>query len=87
MKHNRLDQGICRNCNYTLDTATSMNRSSPKVGDISVCANCQTISVYTDNLDIRPMTNGEIGRLKVDAPDVYAHLKNVVNVLKNHFKK
>ena len=57
----RLPEHPCPECGYRLDAAgtTDGQPGSPSPGDCSVCMMCNTLLVYTDDLDLRRMTEVE----------------------------
>lgn len=51
----------CPTCGHVLDAATGDD--GPQPGDLSVCAHCTGLSVVTDQLALRQMTQAEIDLL------------------------
>lgn len=51
----------CPACGENLDTSTHAGEEDfePRPGDLSVCFYCREVSVFTDDLKLRPMTEAE----------------------------
>jgi len=62
MKDYKILSCKCPNCGAENDgaLATSINMPKPKAGDIAICIDCQTISIYTANFSLREPTEAEI---------------------------
>lgn len=51
----------CLLCGAMLDAATSMgNKSAPDPGSLSICGECGAVSVFADDLTLRPLTDVEV---------------------------
>lgn len=50
----------CLLCGHHLDASTAMNgEEDAKEGDLSVCIKCADVAVFTADLGLRPMEEGE----------------------------
>lgn len=55
----------CPFCDHPLDRALAGSRGGrePKPGDVSVCISCASALVFTEDLNVRPMTPAEVRAL------------------------
>lgn len=73
----RLPISECRGCGYRADSATGPRKPEP--GDVSICARCRTLSVYGDDMTLRPPTDEEWAAL-ADNPALRALTNAVAQV-------
>jgi hypothetical protein len=63
-KAHRMLEATCPHCGSLFDTATGMTRNhSLKPGDVTICIECASWMVFTDELGLRPFTAQEIAAL------------------------
>lgn len=58
----------CPECKATHDMATNMNPDdfdNPVAGDLVLCWDCQTINIYTEELELRSLTEAELMELSL----------------------
>ncbi len=54
----------CPVCCNKLDAATAMHEpAEPTPGDLTVCIYCASFLQFTDDLDVRPLTESQVGEL------------------------
>lgn len=59
-----LKESKCPACNYKLNAATgSVEGEVPGPGDVSICINCTATIEYTDDMDLRLLTEKEYNEL------------------------
>ena len=62
----KVAEACCPKCCSAINAATPIERGTakpPKPGDLSVCAKCFTVLLYTDGLGVRAATVEELRRL------------------------
>ena len=58
----------CPNCGAELDRAMSVGHDDgPSPGDATICAECATWSVFTEDLSLRQMSNVERSKLLLES--------------------
>lgn len=65
----RLPDRNCPRCGHNVNGATSLTSQSgaPVAGDVTVCAYCAGVNVYTDRLEIRPATKEDLAEFPEEA--------------------
>lgn len=63
-----IPESECPTCGEVLHASTSVGEEGlePRPGDLSVCCYCLEISVFTDDLQLRPMTEADFDGLDHD---------------------
>ena len=59
----RLLEDRCPSCNHKLDAATNADArddARPNPGDLCVCAHCGEIAAYTETMELRVLSLGEL---------------------------
>lgn len=56
----------CPACSALLEEATSLGDTSPRPGDIGICAECQDLHVFDDNLKRRKITEADMDAMPLD---------------------
>lgn len=78
----------CRNCGYHLNAHSSVESDiAPAAGYLSVCIGCGSISVFEDDLNLRPMTTPELTDLMNNHLSTYMHIKGIQAMIKIRIKK
>jgi len=71
----------CLRCGKKFAAATECSRTDgPTPGSLLVCFHCGAVTVYDDDLRIRPFTEREAAELAADA-ELIAHLASIVRVV------
>jgi hypothetical protein len=70
MRTHDMPKNRCPYCGYACEAATSIKgRGGPRPGSLSVCLACADISVFTEALSLRKMTEEEwnaLGELRAE---------------------
>jgi hypothetical protein len=68
MKAHKLDGSqLCPNCLARLDGATNATGSrAPGPGDVTICIYCQAPLIFSEGLNLRPLTQDDVQSLPVD---------------------
>jgi hypothetical protein len=75
MATTKVKETQCVSCKHKIEAATAVHGNrTPGPGSISICAYCGMPGVYTDAMDIRPLTEVELQRIKRDEPHLYQML-------------
>jgi hypothetical protein len=78
---NKMKPSKCLNCGKVLDAATCTDReSAPTPGSLSVCAYCSAVSMFDENLKLRPLTEAEVEEIFAD-PELAALLYRSTRVV------
>jgi hypothetical protein len=70
------DQDHCPACGEELGSATGVGK--PKPGDVSVCAYCEALMVFNDDMTVRLMTEEEKRGLSTDGRAMLEIMRTVV---------
>jgi len=65
----------CPNCNEDLEQATCLGKDIPKPGDISICAYCGQLLMFTENLNQRKVEDSEFRTFDEEAQQQIAHVQ------------
>lgn len=57
----------CWQCQTVLSAATGLGRYAVEPGAVSICVMCAALSLYDDNLLLRPATEQELAEIQADA--------------------
>jgi hypothetical protein len=70
------DATNCPNCGYQFTAASGITTdAAPKPGDLSLCLNCGTQLIFTNEIGgLRVPTMVELNLFKIEAADQYAEL-------------
>jgi hypothetical protein len=81
----RAPKSSCLCCGEVLDAATGIHSfDSPSPGSLSVCLYCGAVTLYGDDLRLRPLTAAEVEELKADA-ETMATIRRATGLI--HFLK
>jgi hypothetical protein len=74
----------CPTCRALLDSVTSFEGKDPKVGDVSVCVKCGSISMFIEGSSLVELTREQINDIRNTDKVVFEHItamqKNVIKV-------
>jgi hypothetical protein len=61
----RTKESVCCGCGSKLDAASTADGSdyTPEPGSLSICAYCGVVSIFEDDMSLKPMTLKEIDDL------------------------
>ena len=63
----RLPEARCPRCDYKLDAASTLGGDrGPEPEDVTVCARCRTLLIFTHDMAVRELTDGEWLELPVE---------------------
>lgn len=74
----------CLDCGKVLDAATGITGGTPAAGCLSICIYCGAVTMYGDDLRLRPLTEVEIEDIQKDIETVKL-LKRATSLI--HFYK
>jgi hypothetical protein len=60
MRDSHMPPSPCPRCGRILDGAMHLDNSTPDPGDITICIECSTLSVFDDKLHLREPTDEEM---------------------------
>lgn len=66
LKTTRTAKSSCPQCGAILGAATSNRGKSPSPGDATVCVNCTSVLILTDDLSVRKPTDMELATIEAD---------------------
>lgn len=84
----RVTKATCpiEGCHRQLDAASG-GPSAPAAGDATICAYCENWLIFTDDLQLREITEAEITELDQEAFQLLVRLSKVVSGLRMRRKK
>jgi len=77
----RMAETACPGCGVVLNGSTALDfDATPSPGDVSVCSECQAVSIWGDDLQLRGFTREEIDEILAD-DEAMEELTRAVEVL------
>jgi hypothetical protein len=73
----------CLHCGRILDGATNApdQTGAPEPGALSVCVYCSAVTIFGDDLRLRPLTEGEVEELRAD-PELFERIAVVGGIVR-----
>lgn len=82
------NQSQCKSCFGTINATLGMKYDKkPKEGDISVCAYCGVVSTFDAELNLIPMPQNEIERMRIMEPENYKIVQLLSIGIKERIKR
>lgn len=75
----RMPTTACPSCGHEVSAATSPWGKRPKVGDLSVCANCLVLNRFADDLTLLQISEQEWLELDSQTRKEVSHLRSVLS--------
>ncbi len=66
MSGNRVRPTNCLGCGKALDGATGIGGGEPYPGCLSICVYYGAVTMFGDDMRLRPLTDAEIGEIRAD---------------------
>lgn len=75
----RIPASECLTCHYKMDATQPAfdEGATPKKGDVSICAKCDTMTQFDEKFNMVALTPEELKELKAQYPDLWNELMRV----------
>jgi hypothetical protein len=80
----RLEPDSCPCCGHILDAASNLDYHTPKVGDLTVCINCQSVCDWDENMRLRLLSAAQINALP---PNVLAQVAHIAITIRRELPR
>lgn len=77
----------CPYCETVIDAVLPLNENHlPKAGNLSFCLNCEKIAIFTEELDLRKMTEAEGQEIESNFGEYLAEVREKSRFVKGLFQ-